>query len=177
MSTRIYTKKVIQHFRNPHNFGRIKNPDGMGRVGNIICGDVMQIYIKVGRDKKKKEIIKNIKFETFGCVAALATSSVITELVKGKTLEKAIKIDKKEIVKSLGGLPPVKLHCSVLAVDALSEAIYDYLKKNKKEIPKELVLKHKRIQEELNIIEERYKEYTELEKEILDDAKKSKKKK
>ena len=177
MSTRIYSKKVIQHFRNPHNFGRIKNPDGIGRVGNLICGDVMQIYIKIGRDKKRREIIKNIKFETFGCVAALATSSVITDLVKGKTLKKAIKIDKKEIVKSLGGLPLIKIHCSVLAVDALSEAIYDYLKKNKKEIPKDLELKHKRIQKELKIIEERYQEYTDLEKEILDNVQKKKKKK
>lgn len=177
MTTRFYTKKVIEHFRNPHNFGRIKNPDGIGRVGNIICGDVMQIYIKIGKDKKKKEIIKDIKFETFGCVAALSTSSVVTDLAKGKTLEKAMAIDKNKIVKSLGGLPPVKLHCSVLAVDALSEAIYDYLSKNKKKIPKELVSKHKRIRKELKIIEKRYKEYTDLEKKILGNDKKSKKRK
>ena len=177
MTTRFYTKKVIEHFRNPHNFGRIKNPDGIGRVGNIICGDVMQIYIKVGKDKKKKEIIKDIKFETFGCVAALATSSVVTDLAKGKTLSKAMMIDRSKITKSLGGLPPIKVHCSVLAVDALSESIYDYLKKNKKEIPKDLELKHKRIQKELKIIEKKYKEYTDLEKKILGDDKKSKKRK
>lgn len=162
-----YTKKVIKHFRNPHNFGSMKNPDGVGKVGNILCGDVMWIYIKVGIDKKKKDIIKKIRFETFGCVAALATSSVITDLAKGKTLEKALQIDKKEIVEFLGGLPPIKLHCSMLAVDALAEAIYDYLSKNKKEIPEELQLKHKRIQKELKIIEKRYKEYTDLEKKIL----------
>ena len=160
----LYTKKVIEHFRNPHNFGRIKNPDGVGKVGNIICGDVMHIYIKVGRDKKKREIIKDVKFETYGCVAALATSSVITDLVKGKTLEKALKINKDKVVKSLGGLPPIKIHCSVLATDALSEAIYNYLLKNKKKIPKELRLKHERLQKELKMIEKRY---TDLEKKIL----------
>lgn len=165
--TRSYTKNVIKHFRNPHNFGRIKKPDGIGKVGNLICGDVMWIYVKIGKDKKKRDIIKGIKFEAFGCVAALATSSVVTDLAKGKTLEKALKIDKDKIVKSLGGLPPVKIHCSVLAVDALSEAIYDYLAQNNKKIPKGLELKHKRIQKELQIIEKRYKEYTDLEKKIL----------
>lgn len=168
MNTRAYTKKVIEHFKNPHNLGRIKNPDGIGKVGNLICGDVMWIYIKVGKDKKKREIIKSIKFETFGCVAALSTSSVVTDLAKGKTLDKAMKINRNEIIKSLGGLPPIKVHCSVLAVDALSEAIYDYLSKNRKDIPKELKLKHERIQKELKIIEKRYKEYTDLEKKILE---------
>jgi len=177
MSTRIYTKEVMEHFRNPHNFGKIKNPDGIGRVGNIICGDVMYIYIKVGRNNKKREIIKDIKFETFGCVAALATSSVITDLAQGKTLDQAMMIGKSRITKSLGGLPPIKLHCSVLAVDALSEAIYDYLSKNKKQIPGDLKLKHDRIQKELNIIEKRYQEYTNLEKEILNNVPKNKKKK
>ena len=147
-----YTKKVIEHFRNPHNFGKIKNPDGVGKVGNLICGDVMWIYIKIGKDKKKREIIKDIKFETFGCVAALATSSVITDLARGKTLKRALGIDKENIVRFLGGLPPIKLHCSVLAADALSEAIYDYLSKNKKKIPEKLELKHQKVQRELKII-------------------------
>jgi len=158
MITKAYTKKVIEHFRNPHNFGRIKNPDGIGKVGNIVCGDVMQIYIRVEKDKKKKEIIRDIKFETFGCVAALSTSSVVTDLAKGKALKEAIKIDKDHILEKLGGLPSVKIHCSLLAVDALSEAIYDYLSKNKKDIPKKLELKHRKIQKELRIIEKRYKE-------------------
>ncbi|MFH1838504.1 MAG: iron-sulfur cluster assembly scaffold protein [Candidatus Kuenenbacteria bacterium] len=158
----MYTKKVLQCFKNPHNYGKIKNPDGIGKVGNIICGDVMWLYIKID----KKEIIKDIKFETFGCVAAIATSSIITDLAKGKTIEKALKITKKNIVNSLDGLPPIKLHCSVLAIDALSEAIYDYLIKNKKEIPKELQERHKRIEQEKKIIKKKYKDWIETEEEM-----------
>jgi len=130
------------------------------------CGDVMWLYIKVGKDKKGKEIIKDISFETFGCVAAIATSSVITDLAKGKTLEKALKIDKNEIVKSLGGLPSVKIHCSVLAAGALSEAIYDYLSKSKKEIPKKLEEKHQRLEKEKKEIQEKYKEWIKLEEKM-----------
>lgn len=156
MSTRFYTKGVMEHFKNPHNMGKIKNPDGIGKAGNLICGDVMHIYIKVGKDKKGKEIIKDIKFETFGCVAALSTSSVVTDLAKGKTLDRALKINKDDIVKILGGLPAIKLHCSVLAIDALSEAIYDYLAKNKREIPEELQKRHKKIKKDLEVIEKRY---------------------
>lgn len=156
MSTRFYTKGVMEHFKNPHNMGKIKNPDGIGKAGNLICGDVMHIYIKVGKDKKGKETIKDIKFETFGCVAALSTSSVVTDLAKGKTLDRALQINKNDIVKILGGLPAVKLHCSVLAIDALSEAIYDYLAKNKIEIPEGLQKRHKKIKKDLEIIEKRY---------------------
>ncbi len=161
-----YTKKVIEYFKKPHNYGRMKNPDGIGKVGNPICGDVMWLYIKVGKDKKGREIIKDIKFETFGCVAAIATSSIITDLAKGKTLEKAMRIDRKEIVKSLGGLPPIKIHCSILAAGALSEAIFNYLSKNKREIPKELKEKHKQIEKEKKIISEKYKEWIEIEEEM-----------
>jgi len=142
-----YTKKVIEHFRNPHNYGKIKNPDGVGKVGNPVCGDIMYLYIKIGRNKNGKEIIKDIKFETFGCVAAIATSSVVTDLAKGKTLEQAMKIDSDKVVKSLGGLPLLKVHCSLLAVDALFEAIYDYLSKNKKAISEKLKKMHRRIKE------------------------------
>ncbi len=152
----LYTKKVIDHFKNPHNFGKIKNPDGVGRVGNIVCGDVMQLYIKVGKNKKKEEVIKKIKFETFGCVAALATSSVITDLAKGKTLERALGIEKTEIIKALGGLPQIKIHCSILASEALAEAIYDYLSKNNREIPKTLQAKHKRNHQGLEKIEKKW---------------------
>jgi len=159
----MYTKKVLKHFRKPYNYGKIRNPDGIGKVGNIVCGDVMWLYIKIGKNKIKEEIIKDAKFETFGCVAAIATSSVITNLAKGKTLNEAIKITKDEIVKSLGGLPPIKLHCSVLAVDALLEAIYDYLSKRKREIPQELKIQHQRIQKEKQLIEEKYKEWIEAE--------------
>ena len=162
----LYTKKVIEHFSNPHNYGKIKNPDGVGKVGNVVCGDVMWLYIKVGKNEKRKEIIKDIKFETFGCVAALATSSIITDLAKGKTLEDALKIDKNKIVNSLGGLPPIKIHCSVLASDALAEAIYDYLSKNKKRIFPELKERHKRILKEIEVIDEKYKDWLDVEEKI-----------
>jgi len=152
----MYSKKVLDHFRKPHNFGKMKNPDGVGKAGNVVCGDVMQLYIKVG-EKNNKEIISDVKFETFGCVAAIATSSMITDLSKGKTLAEALEIRKDNVVKSFGTLPPVKIHCSVLAADALAEAIYDYLKKNNKEIPLELKKRHKRIKKEKEIIEEKYK--------------------
>ena len=151
----IYSKKVIEHFQNPHNYGRMKKPDGVGRVGNLICGDVMNLYIKVA----KNEVIKDISFETFGCAAAISTSSVITDLVKGKAIKEALKINNKKVIESLGSLPPIKIHCSLLAADALSEAIYDYLSKNKKEIPRELEKRHQRIEKERKEIEKRYKKW------------------
>ena len=157
----MYTKKTLQHFNNPHNYGKIEKPDGVGKVGNIVCGDVMWLYIKVEKNK-----IKTIKFETFGCVAALSTSSVITDLAKGKTLTEALEISKDEIVKTLDGLPPVKIHCSVLAVDALSEAIYDYLLKNKKEISEELEKKHQQLKKEEAVTKEKYKDWVETEEEL-----------
>jgi nitrogen fixation protein NifU and related proteins len=127
-----YTKKVVECFNNPKNYGRIKDADGVGKVGNPVCGDVMWLYIKVGKNQKGQEIIKDIKFETFGCVAAIATSTILTQMAKGKTLDEARKIDKQEIVKSLGGLPPIKVHCSVLAASALNKAIDDYESKRSK---------------------------------------------
>ena len=164
----MYNKKVLQHFKSPHNFGKIKNPDGIGKVGNIICGDVMWMYIKIGNNKSGEKMIKDIKFETYGCVAALASSSIVTDLAKGKTIKQAIKINQKQMVESLGGLPPVKIHCSILAVDALLEAIYDYLIKNKKIISEELEKHHKRIEREEKIIEEKYKEWTQVDEKIND---------
>ncbi|MBZ9572014.1 iron-sulfur cluster assembly scaffold protein [Patescibacteria group bacterium] len=161
-----YTKKVIEHFKNPHNYGRMKNPDGLGKVGNIVCGDVMWLYIKVGKNTKGKDKIKDIKFETFGCVAALATSSVITDLAKGKKIEEALKIERDKVIKSLGGLPPIKHHCSLLAIDALSEAIYDYSLKNKKRIPKKLQERHERIKRERKEIGKRYKEWIKIEEKM-----------
>lgn len=155
----LYTKKVMETFKNPHNYGKIKDADGIGKVGNIQCGDVMWLYIKVGKNKKGEEIIKDIKFETFGCVAAISTSSVITDLAKGKTLKEALSIEKDKIIKKLGGLPEIKYHCSVLAVDALTEAIYDYLSKNKKPIPQELQKKHERIEKDKKTIEKRYEKW------------------
>ncbi|MBU2007941.1 iron-sulfur cluster assembly scaffold protein [Patescibacteria group bacterium] len=122
-----YSKKVIQHFKSPHNQGQIKNADAVGQAGNPACGDVMKIYLKI---KKQENIISDIKFETLGCVAAIAVSSALTDIVKGKTLEKAMKITKDKIVKDLGGLPWQKIHCSMLGVEALKDAIAKYQKNN-----------------------------------------------
>ena len=156
----LYTSKVMETFKNPHNYGKIKNADGIGKVGNIVCGDVMWLYVRVAQNKKKEEIIKDVKFETFGCVAAISTSSIITDLVKGKTIKEALKITKDNIIESLGGLPKIKYHCSVLAVDALIEAVYDYFTKNKTEIPADLKKRHEAIQKSKEIIEKRYKKWT-----------------
>lgn len=130
----LYSKKVIEHFIHPKNMGRIKNPDGVGVAGNILCGDQMAIYIKIKRKKEKgknKEIIDDIKFESFGCAAAISTSSVITEMAKGKTLEEALKLDRETVAKELGGLPPIKMHCSNMAAQALHKAIEDYRSRHK----------------------------------------------
>jgi len=121
-----YTEKVKDHFFNPRNVGEIKDADGVGTVGNPTCGDVMSIYIKV-----KDERIKDIKFKTFGCAAAVATSSILTEMAKGKTLDEALKITRDDVASELGGLPAIKLHCSNLAADALRAAVDDYRKKKK----------------------------------------------
>lgn len=123
----VYSEKVMEHFANPHNVGEIPDADGIGKVGNPQCGDVMWLYIKV-----KGNIITDIKFKTFGCGAAIATSSMITELARGKTLEEAKKISRQDVADSLDGLPPTKMHCSNLASDALREAIKDYEAKQAK---------------------------------------------
>ena len=120
----MYSERVMEHFRNPRNVGEIPDADGVGTVGNPVCGDMMSIYIKV-----KDNRIVDIKFKTFGCGAAVATSSMITELAKFKSLEEAMKISRQDVADSLGGLPPIKMHCSNLAADALHEAILDYRKK------------------------------------------------
>jgi len=137
-----YTKKVMEHFRNPKNMGEIKDADAQALVGNPLCGDMMRVYIKVG-EKKGKKIIKDIKFKTFGCVAAIATSSVTTEIAKGKTLEEAAKITNVKVAKKLGGLPPIKMHCSDLAASGLHEAIYQYKKSKGMKISSDLERKHK----------------------------------
>ncbi|MFA5961679.1 MAG: iron-sulfur cluster assembly scaffold protein [Parcubacteria group bacterium] len=126
-----YSKEVISHFTAPHNQGTIEDPDGVGMVGNPVCGDLMKIYIKVKKDSKKREVISDIKFETLGCASAIATSSMITDLAKNKTLEEASKISRDDVAKALDGLPPIKMHCSNLASEALVAAIEDYKKKNK----------------------------------------------
>lgn len=128
----MYTEKVMEVFKNPKNMGEIKNPDGKGTVGNPKCGDIMELTIKIGKNDKGEEIIKDVKVKTFGCVSAIAASSILTEMAIGKTLEEAKKIGKKEITEELGGLPPMKIHCSVLSHDALARAIEDYEKRKAK---------------------------------------------
>ncbi|HNW33186.1 MAG TPA: Fe-S cluster assembly scaffold protein NifU, partial [Candidatus Dojkabacteria bacterium] len=118
-----YSQKVMDHFMNPRNVGSIENPDGVGEVGNPRCGDIMRIYLKIEND-----VITDIKFQTFGCGAAVATSSMITEMVKGENIEEALKISNQNVAEALGGLPPVKMHCSNLAAQALKAAIDNYLK-------------------------------------------------
>lgn len=128
----MYNEIVMDHFKNPRNQGQIANADGVGEVGNPICGDIMKIYIKVSK-KGEKEIIKDIKFETLGCAAAIANSSMLTILVKGKEINKALKITKDDIVKKLGGgIPKSKIHCSMLALEGLKRAVEDYWQKIKK---------------------------------------------
>ena len=122
----MYTEEVMKHFTNPKNVGEIENPDGVGKVGNPACGDVMHVYIKVNDNR-----ITDIKFKTMGCAAAIATSSMITELAKGKTLEEAKNITRDDVAKNLGGLPAIKMHCSNLAADALHKAIEDYESRKK----------------------------------------------
>jgi nitrogen fixation protein NifU and related proteins len=123
----VYSEKVMEHFKNPRNVGDMDNPDGIGHVGNPVCGDIMELYIKV-----KDNIITDAMFKTFGCGAAIATSSMVTELVKGKSIDEALKISNSAVAEALGGLPPVKMHCSVLAEEALKSAIDDYKSKQAK---------------------------------------------
>jgi len=122
----LYSEKVMEHFKNPRNVGEIENPDGTGHVGNPVCGDIMELYIRVNDD-----VITDAKFKTFGCGAAIATSSMVTEMVKGKTIEEALEISNHAVAEALDGLPPIKMHCSVLAEEALKSAIDDYLNNSK----------------------------------------------
>ncbi|MBU0619276.1 iron-sulfur cluster assembly scaffold protein [Patescibacteria group bacterium] len=146
-----YSAKTMEHFQNPRNLGKVKGANGIGKVGNLVCGDIMWLYIRV-QDQR----IEEIGVETFGCVAALATSSVVTELAKGKTISQALKIDKDQVIKVLGSLPPIKIHCSLLAIDALSEAIYDYFKKTKQPVPQKLKAAHRRILQEKKLLEQKF---------------------
>lgn len=125
----LYGKKVMDHFTTPRNVGIMKDADGVGEVGNPTCGDIMKIYIKVG-EKDGKKFIEDIKFQTLGCGAAIATSSMVTEMVKGKLLDEAEKVTNAQVAKELGGLPPIKMHCSNLAASALKRAIEDYKSQN-----------------------------------------------
>lgn len=125
----LYNEKVMDHFMNPRNVGEIKDADGVGEVGNPTCGDIMKMFIKVGKNKDGKEYLEDIKFQTFGCGAAVATSSIVTEMMTGKTIEEAEKLTNAKVADELGGLPPVKMHCSNLAANALQKAIENYRSK------------------------------------------------
>lgn len=121
-----YSEKVMDHFTNPRNVGVIENPDGYGKVGSPACGDVMEVFMRIEND-----IITDVKFRTFGCASAIATSSISTEMIMGKHINEAMELTNKAVAKALDGLPPVKMHCSVLAEEAIKEAIESYLEKNK----------------------------------------------
>ena len=125
----MYTEVVMDHFRNPRNVGSMENADGVGQVGNPKCGDIMKIYLKIN-----DETIEDVKFETFGCGSAIASSSMATELIKGKSINEAVELTNKAVIEALGGLPPVKVHCSVLAEQAVKSALYDYAQKTGKVI-------------------------------------------
>lgn len=122
----LYSEKVMDHFTNPRNVGKIDNADGVGEVGNAKCGDIMKIYLKVNDE----QIIENVKFNTFGCASAIASSSMATELIKGQPISKALELTNKAVVEALDGLPPVKVHCSVLAEEAIKAAVKDYYDKH-----------------------------------------------
>jgi nitrogen fixation NifU-like protein len=141
-----YTEEVIKHFRNPQNLGEIEGADAVAKVGSPICGDELWLYIKVDKNEKGEPYIKDIKFQSFGCAAAVATGSMITELAKGKTLKDALNIKRQDVSVALGGLPVVKIHCSLLSTDALHEAIYNYYKAHNIQIPPELEQLHQNIQ-------------------------------
>lgn len=127
-----YSEKVMDHFSNPRNVGKLDDADGVGEVGNAKCGDIMKIYLKINDG-----VITDVKFNTFGCGAAIATSSIATEMIKGKTIEEALKLTNKAVIEALDGLPPAKVHCSVLAEEAVKAAIADYYKKQGRELPME----------------------------------------
>ncbi|HHT20907.1 MAG TPA: Fe-S cluster assembly scaffold protein NifU [Tissierellia bacterium] len=125
----MYNKKVMDHFMNPRNVGEIADPDGMGEVGNLKCGDIMRIYLRID---PTTDVIEDIKFKTFGCGSAVASSSIATEMIMGKTVEEALKLTNKDVLKELGGLPTIKVHCSVLAEQAFKAAAYDYATRHDK---------------------------------------------
>ncbi|MEA3344010.1 MAG: iron-sulfur cluster assembly scaffold protein [archaeon] len=164
----MYNKEVIDHFMHPRNMGEIKDADGIGKVGNMTCGDIMWVYVKVGKNDKGEPAIKDIKFKTLGCAAAIASSSMATELAKGKTIDEALNITKEDIVGALGAMPAVKVHCSLLAIEALSEAIYNYLSRNGLPVPEELSKTHERLKIEFEKTKEKYKDFVKSQENFLE---------
>lgn len=162
----LYSKEIMKHFKNPKNVGKIKNPDGLGKVGNLTCGDIMYLYLKIERNKKGEEVIKDVKFETFGCTVAIANTSLLTTMIKGKTIDQALKITKNDLVKKFGNVPAIKIHCSLLAVDALSEAIYDYFNKQGRTITPDLKERHQKAEKIGEEIKHRHSNLVELEEEL-----------
>lgn len=142
----MYSEKVMDHFSNPRNVGEIENPSGVGTVGNAKCGDIMRMYL----DIDEKGIIQSAKFKTFGCGAAVATSSMATELVKGKTVQEALQVTNRAVMEALDGLPPIKVHCSLLAEEAIHAALWDYAEKNN--------IKIEGLEKPVNDIEEKIEE-------------------
>lgn len=145
----MYTEKVMDHFQNPRNVGEMENPSGLGTVGNVKCGDIMRMFL----DIDENQVIRDVKFKTFGCGAAVATSSMATEMVKGKTIEEALKVTNKAVCEALDGLPPVKVHCSLLAEEAIHAALWDYAQKQGIEIeglkkPKSDISEEEEVEEE-----------------------------
>ena len=134
----MYNEKVMEYCANPKNVGEIEDASGIGEVGNAVCGDIMKMYLQIEND-----VIVDVKFKTFGCGAAIATSSIATELAKGKTIEEALNLNNKDVIDELGGLPPVKVHCSVLAEEAIRNAIADYFRKEGKMSEEEIIKKCK----------------------------------
>ena len=139
--------------------GKMDDYSAIGKVGNMACGDVMWLYIKVAQDAEGHDIIQDISWETFGCTAAIATSSMVSDLAKGKTLEKAIELTNQDVAEQLGGLPPIKMHCSALAADALNEAIYNYLADNDRPIPAALEKRHEHVAKSVEALEKRYEAF------------------
>jgi len=157
----VYTDRVIEHFRRPHNMGKMDGYSAIGKVGNIACGDVMWMYIKVEQDDAGRDVISDISWETFGCTAAIATSSMVSDLAKGKTLEEAIELTNQDVANELGGLPPIKMHCSALAADALNEAVYTYLSEHGRAVPEKLAKRHEHIAKSMETLEKRYEAFAE----------------
>ncbi|MDD4122738.1 MAG: iron-sulfur cluster assembly scaffold protein [Candidatus Pacebacteria bacterium] len=154
-----YSNKVLKFFKRPKHSGQMKNPDTIGTAGSLHCGDTMAIYLKIAKNKKNQEFIKDVKYKTFGCVAAIASSEALARIIKKKTLKECLELKNNDLVYELHGLPDIKIHCSLIGIDALTDAIYLYYSKNHPElITKELQDKEDEINRKKQILETRYKE-------------------